>query len=173
METTVSKFEPGMESTNAGNHSVSLDETHGRYLTFWTDSQLFGIPIANVVQIVGVQTITKIPEFPEYAKGIIDLRGSIIPVIDVRLRLHKQEVPYNERTCIIVISIQESLMGLIVDAVDEVAKIEDEAISAPPKISQDTANAYLTGVAKLQSKVILLLDSTKILKADEIAEIIQ
>lgn len=106
-------------------------------------------------------------------KGIIDLRGSIIPVIDVRLRLHKQEVPYNERTCIIVISIQESLMGLIVDAVDEVANIEDEAISASPKISQDTTNAYLTGVAKLQSKVVLLLDSTKILKADEIAEIIQ
>lgn len=164
METTVSKIEPGTES---------LDETRGKYLTFWTDSQLFGIPIANVVQIVGVQTITKIPEFPEYAKGIIDLRGSIIPVIDVRLRLHKQEVPYNERTCIIVISIQESLMGLIVDAVDEVANIEDEAISASPKISQDTTNAYLTGVAKLQSKVVLLLDSTKILKADEIAEIIQ
>ncbi|HEX3038218.1 MAG TPA: chemotaxis protein CheW [Oscillospiraceae bacterium] len=163
-----------IESPSEANlHSQGSDEMYGKYLTFWADSQLFGIPIADVVQIVGVQTITKIPEFPEYAKGIIDLRGSIIPVIDVRLRLHKEEIPYDERTCIIVTNIQENLIGLIVDSVNEVANIEDENISQPPKIAKDTTNAYLTGVAKLQDKVVLLLNTEKILKNEEIAEIIQ
>jgi purine-binding chemotaxis protein CheW len=153
--------------------SQGSDEMYGKYLTFWADNQLFGIPIADVVQIVGVQTITKIPEFPDYAKGIINLRGSIIPVIDVRLRLHKEEIPYDERTCIIVTNIQESLIGLIVDSVNEVANIEDENISQPPKITKDTTNAYLTGITKLQDKVVLLLNSEKILKNEEVLEIIQ
>lgn len=151
----------------------SFEKTSGRYLTFWTDNQLFGIPIASVEQIVKIQTITTIPEFPEYAKGIIDLRGSIIPVIDVRLRLHKQEVPYNDRTCIIVTSIQQNLVGLIVDEVDEVTKIEDEAISNPPKMTSNVTNTYLTGIAKLADKVVLLLDSEKILKNEELVEIMQ
>lgn len=164
-----------IENPSAANLHSSLgsDEMYGKYLTFWADNQLFGIPIADVVQIVGVQTITKIPEFPNCAKGIINLRGSIIPVIDVRLRLHKPEIPYDERTCIIVTNIQESLIGLIVDSVNEVANIEDENISQPPKITKDNTNAYLTGIAKLQDKVVLLLNTEKILKNEEIAEIIQ
>lgn len=143
--------------------SSEFDEMSGKYLTFWTDSQLFGIPIADVVQIVGVQTITTIPEFPEYAKGIINLRGSIIPVIDMRLRLHKTEIAYNERTCIIVINTQKNLIGFIVDAVDEVTKIEGESISNPPKMTADPSNDYLIGIAKIESKVVLLLDTDKIL----------
>jgi purine-binding chemotaxis protein CheW len=151
----------------------NFDEMAGKYLTFWTDNQLFGIPISDVVQIVGVQKITPIPEFPDYAKGIIDLRGSIIPIIDVRLRLHKQEIPYNEHTCIIVTNIQKNLVGLIVDAVDEVTQIEDEKISEPPKIATDVTNSYLTGIAKLEEKVVLLLDSEKILRNEELADIVQ
>lgn len=151
----------------------NFDEMEGKYLTFWTDNQLFGITIANVVQIVGVQKITPIPEFPKYAKGIIDLRGSIIPIVDVRLKLHKQEIPYNERTCIIVTNIQQNLIGFIVDAVDEVTKIEIENISDPPKMSSDCTNTYLTGIAKLQNKVILLLNTEKMLNDDEISNIVQ
>lgn len=148
-------------------------EAAGRYLTFWTDNQLFGIPIASVEQIVKMQEITSIPEFPDYAKGIIDLRGNIIPIIDVRLRLHKQEIAYNDRTCIIVTNIQQNLIGLIVDAVDEVTKLDKEKISAPPKVSTDSTNEYLTGIAKSDEKIILLLNSDKILQDDELAEIVQ
>lgn len=143
--------------------SGNSDELSGKYLTFWTDHQLFGIPIADVVQIVGVQSITQIPEFPEYAKGIINLRGSIIPIVDMRIRFHKQEISYNERTCIIIANIQQTLIGLIVDAVDEVTKIEEANISNPPKMTADTANAYLIGIAQFQDKVVLLLDLKKIL----------
>jgi purine-binding chemotaxis protein CheW len=155
---------------NELDHQISLsnsDGMHGKYLTFWTDEQLFGIPIADVEQIVGVQKITPIPESSEYAKGIINLRGSIIPVIDMRLRLHKKEVQYNERTCIIVTNIQQNLVGLIVDAVDEVAKFEDENISDPPKMSTDFTNDYLTGIAKTENKVVLMIDPEKILMNEE------
>lgn len=149
------------------NSSSEFDEMSGKYLTFWTDDQLFGIPIADVVQIVGVQKITQIPEFPECAKGIIDLRGSIIPVIDMRLRLHKHEIAYNERTCIMVVNIQQRLIGLIVDAVDAVTKIDDENISNPPKMAKDVTNDYLTGIAKLENKVVLLLNTDKVLNNNE------
>lgn len=143
-------------------------EMYGKYLTFWTENQLFGVPIADVVQIVGLQEITKIPEFPEYAKGIINLRGNIIPLIDVRLRFHKEEAPYNERTCIIVTNINDNSIGFIVDAVDAVTDIGDECISQPPKLAADTTNTYLTGVAKLENKVVLLLDTGKILNEDTV-----
>lgn len=143
-------------------------EMQGKYLTFWTDRQLFGVPIADVVQIVGMQQITSIPDFPPYAKGIINLRGAIIPVIDVRLRFHKPEVPYNERTCIIVTHIQQHAAGLIVDAVDEVTDIDDSLISAPPKMSASELQAdYLTGIGKLEQKIVLLLDIGKIVSKHE------
>lgn len=143
-------------------------ETQGKYLTFWTNEQLFGVPIADVVQIVGMQTITAIPEFPDYAKGIINLRGIIIPIIDVRLRLRKAEAEYNERTCIIVSTINERNIGFIVDAVDAVTKIDDENISAPPVISSDTVNTYLTGVATLENRVVLLLNTSKMVSEDDV-----
>lgn len=147
---------------------VDTDGLVDKYLTFWTDSQLFGVPIADVVQIVGMQEITSIPEFPDYAKGIINLRGTVIPVIDVRLRLHKPEAEYNERTCIIVTNVNKSNVGFIVDAVDEVTNINEQDISVPPKVSDKTENAFLTGIGKRDNRVILLLDTSKILRDDEI-----
>jgi purine-binding chemotaxis protein CheW len=155
----------------SGNAAADLDEMKGRYLTFLVDKQTFGIPIADVVQIVGVQEITKVPEFPDYAKGIINLRGNIIPLIDVRLRFHKEEIPYNERTCVIVTSIADRSIGLVVDSVDEVSTIGDEEISPPPRFSSDYTNNFITGVGLHSSKIILLLDTQKILGSAEIASL--
>jgi len=158
----------GEELIGTDLFSENAAEMEGKYLTFWTDQQLFGVPIADVVQIVGIQQITAIPDFPEYAKGIINLRGAIIPVIDVRLRFRKPETEYNERTCIIVTSIHDNAVGLIVDAVDEVTDIGDEAISVPPKMNnKDCSNSYLTGIGKLDQKIVLLLDTSKILSENE------
>ncbi len=145
------------EITMAQKQSTS--EMENKYLTFWTDGQLYGVPIADVVQIIGIQEITAIPEFPSYAKGIINLRGSITPVIDVRLRFNKEEIPYNERTCIIVTKIRELLAGFIVDSVDEVTVIEEENISQPPRVGNDLDSHYVVGIGKLENRVILLLDS--------------
>lgn len=144
------------------------DTLKNKYLTFYTDNQLFGIPIADVVQIVGMQDITTVPEFPSYAKGVINLRGSIIPIIDVRLRLKKEEITYNERTCIIVTTINDSYIGFIVDSVNEVANIQIENISNPPRMGTDYINTYITGIAKLNSGIVLLMDLKKILNDKEI-----
>lgn len=153
------------------NEQSEIDEMKGKYLTFWTDGQLFGVPIADVVQIIGIQEITPIPDSPDYAKGVINLRGNIIPVIDVRIRFRKPEEPYNERTCIIVTNIEENYIGFIVDSVDEVTTISDENISPAPKVSKDHTNAYLNGIGKLENKVVLLLDTSKILNDEEMQEV--
>ena len=159
------------DNQNAVNEKLlaeqkTASEMEGKYLTFLTDRQLFGVPIADVVQIVGIQTITEVPEFPSYAKGIINLRGSIIPLIDVRLRFGKPECEYNERTCIIVTSINEKAIGFIVDEVDAVTNIDDENISDPPKLTDDQTNTFLTGVATVEDRVVLLISTNKLLAED-------
>ncbi|MEG0778286.1 MAG: chemotaxis protein CheW [Oscillospiraceae bacterium] len=146
---------------------LDTSEMDGKYLTFWTDGQLFGVPIAHVVQIVGMQKITEVPEFPYFAKGIINFRGTIIPVLDVRLRLGKQETEYNERTCIIVTDISSSIVGFIVDEVDAVMPIDDSLISPPPQVSGGS-EGFVTGVGKLEGRVVLLMDTRTLVGAEEL-----
>lgn len=168
----VEKGAKNMEITAAGAVPQTLleidtKEMDGKYLTFWIEGQLFGIPIVHVVQIVGMQPITQVPEYPSYAKGIINLRGTIIPLIDVRARLDKTQTDYNERTCIIVTDINTMHVGFIVDEVDSVLAIADELICPPPKLS-DNADSYITGVGRLEAKVVLLLDPRKILSSEDL-----
>lgn len=146
----------------------STDEIEGKYLSFWTDNQLFGVPIVDVVQIVGMQAITVIPDYPYYAKGIINLRGTIIPITDVRLRLGKPEADYTDRTCIIVTSIHDAFFGFVVDAVNEVTYITAEQIAPPPKMTAGESR-FLTGVAQVEEKLILIIDTAKLLGEDGIA----
>ncbi|MEG2073358.1 MAG: chemotaxis protein CheW [Angelakisella sp.] len=147
-------------------------EMDGKYLTFFTGKQLFGVPICDVVQIVGIQVITEVPEFPQYAKGIINLRGTIIPVIDVRLRFGMAEKPYDEHTCIIVTLIHDVAIGFIVDSVDSVTDIESENICPPPKVSSDYTGSYLTGIAKHMGKVVLLMDTQKLLSDELVSSLV-
>lgn len=151
--------------------TLDSSEMEGKYLSFWTDQQLFGVAISDVVQIVGVQEITELPESPPYVKGIINLRGSIIPVIDVRLRLGKPEKEYDERTCIIVTSIHDTVMGFVVDAVDEVTAIEPRDILPPPQITADYTASFLTGIAKHEGRVVLIINTMKLLGRDEAEEL--
>lgn len=164
----------GLNSKESMNEILaSASEMEGKYLTFWIDKQLFGVPIADVMQIVGMQAITEIPEFPDYAKGIINLRGSIIPLIDVRLRINKAEEEYNERTCIIVCSINEKQLGFIVDEVNEVTAIDNENIDPPPLISESSSNAYVTGVAKHGNNIVLLMDVCRMLTGETLEGLLQ
>ena len=158
-----------------------IDESHMRYLTFLMDNQLFGLPIAEVVQITQMQEIIPLPEQSHYVKGIVNLRGQIVPVIDMRLRLGKQEADFAERTCIIITHVRGNDFGLIVDEVDEVTDIQAEQISAPPKIGADSdkVNDYITGIAQLKKggnqkdRVVLLLHAEKILGETEFASLSQ
>ncbi len=144
------------------------DTQYGKFLTFSLGKEEFGIEIKYVTEIVGIQPITVVPEVPAYIKGIINLRGKIIPVIDVRIKFGKEEVEYNDRTCIIVIDIHDVLTGLIVDNVAEVLTIPDENIVPPPDYKTGFRNRYVKSIGKVGNEVKLLLDCAKILTDDEI-----
>jgi len=143
------------------------DTQKGRFLTFKLGDEVFGLEIKYVTEIVGIQPITKIPEVPEYVKGIINLRGKVISVIDVRIKFKKEPIDYNERTCIIVIDIDDMSIGLIVDEVSEVLTIKDEDIVPPPSYKTGFENEYIKGVGKYKDGVKLLLDSNKLLTNKE------
>ncbi|SPF34366.1 Chemotaxis signal transduction protein [Candidatus Desulfosporosinus infrequens] len=143
------------------------DTQKGKFLTFCMGNDFYGIEIKYVTEIVGLQPITEIPEMPEYIKGIINLRGKIIPVMDVRLRFRKPFREYNDRTCIVVIEINEVSVGLIVDSVSEVIAIPDEEIVVPPSMAKE-GNKYIKGIGKVGTDVKLLLDSDKVLNDTEL-----
>lgn len=158
----------GAPALDQFEQTFDTTQVEGKHLTFWVDHQLYGMPIDAVVQIVGVHEIVSLPEYPEYVKGIINLRGSIIPIIDVRIRFHKEELSYNERTCIIVTSIADKHVGFVVDSVDEVCDIQTGDIVDTPTIASDAGSTFLTGVGKLNGKIVLLLDVSKMIDSDKI-----
>lgn len=142
------------------------DTLAGRFLTFQLDREVYGIEIRNVTEIIGIQTITEVPQLPEYIKGIINLRGKIIPVMDVRFRFKKNFREYNDRTCVIVVNIQELSIGLIVDSVSEVIAIPETEIVAPPDVTKE-GNKFIKGIGKVGSDVKLLLDCDKLLTYED------
>jgi len=147
---------------------LAEDTQKGKFLTFSVGKEDYGIEIKHVTEIIGIQEITEIPELPGYVKGIINLRGKIIPVMDVRLRFKKEPREYNDRTCIIVIDIRDISIGLIVDNVSEVLSIVDENVVPPPDIRTGFHNRYVRGIGKVGSEVKLLLDCDKLLNDEEI-----
>jgi len=145
-------------SEHQGEQEQQEDTMRGRFITFAVDREMYAIEIRYVTEIVGIQPINRLPETPAHIKGIINLRGKIIPVVDMRLKFKKEPAAYNDRTCIIVIDIQQISAGLIVDEVAEVIAIEDESISPPPKRGTGADCRYLSGIGKVGDEVKLLLD---------------
>ncbi|MCX7772491.1 MAG: chemotaxis protein CheW [Clostridia bacterium] len=146
------------------------DTMEGKYLTFTLGTEVYGIEIRYVTEIIGIQPITEVPELPAYMRGIINLRGKIIPVMDVRLRFKKPAKEYNDRTCIIVVDIGEMSIGLIVDMVSEVLSIPGENIVDPPVINKE-GNRYIKGIGKAGNDVKLLLDCHSLLNEQDIESI--
>jgi purine-binding chemotaxis protein CheW len=134
------------------------DTMRGLFITFAVDGETYGIDIRYVTEIVGLQPISPLPEAPGHIKGIINLRGSIIPVVDLRLKFKKEPAEYTDRTCILVIETKDILAGLIVDEVSEVAALNDNDISPPPSFGAGTECRYLSGIGKAGREVNLLLD---------------
>lgn len=143
------------------------DTQKGKFLTFVIGSESYGIEIKYVTEIIGIQSITELPELPEYIRGIINLRGKIIPVMDVRLRFRKPFREYDDRTCVVVIDIDEISIGLIVDSVSEVLSISDGEIVPPPEVNK-TGNRYIKGIGKVGNEVKLLLDCNKLLNEEDV-----
>lgn len=156
--------------TETMNETVELEEEDtlkGKVLVFLIDNEEYGIEIRYVTEIIGIQTITQVPELPSYIKGVINLRGKIIPIMDVRIRFKKEAREYDDRTCIIVVDIQGIPIGLVVDRVSEVISIPDEDIAPPPDLNR-AFQKYIKGIGKVGDQVKLLLDADKLLEDDEI-----
>lgn len=159
-----------MLEDNIGIQNALESTQKGKYLTFSLDEEFYGIDIINVTEIVGIQPIVVMPELPSFLKGVINLRGEIIPVMDARNRFDKDEVEYNDRTCIVVVDVKQASIGIIVDAVSEVLSMEDKNI-VPPPLLVSGAQSYVKAIGKDEDQVILILDCERIIDDDELGEI--
>ena len=148
---------------------VQRDTQKGKYVTFKSGNEYFGLKIQYVNEIIGYQEITAIPESEEYIKGLINLRGKIIPVIDVRLRFKQDPFEYTDRTCIIVINVNQLVVGLIVEKIAEVVEIQEENILPAPSIGKadKSQNKYVYGIGKVGDQIKLLLNPDRLLNDEE------
>lgn len=146
------------------------DSQKGKFMTFQTGKEFFGISISYVNEIIAMQPIAAIPEVDDYIKGLINLRGKIIPVIDVRVRFKMEPTEYTDRTCIIVIDVKSTMIGLIVERIAEVDTIADDSIVPPPSLGrkEHEHNKYVYGLARTGDVVKLLIDPEKLIRQDDI-----
>lgn len=154
-----------MSAENITVSKDALDDLSGRYLTFYIDDTFYGIELLHILEIISIQSITSVPSLPHYYKGLINLRGKVVPVIDVRLKFNQEERAYDEKNCIIVVTIQDMQVGLIVDSVAEVVTIEEDQKNDPPELGGNSAR-YLSSIARVGDKVILNIDCDKFFQND-------
>ena len=147
------------------------DAMKDRYLTFRVGDEVFGIDIMYVTEIVGMQKITEVPDMPDFVRGVVNLRGQVIPVIDIRARFSMETREYDDRTCIIVVNFDEKSIGIIVDMVNEVLDIPSENISAPPNVGTSEKSRYINGMGRVNESVKILLDVQKLLTETEMNQL--
>ena len=149
-----------------------IQERDGKYLTFSLSGEEYGISILKIKEIIGMMPITTVPQTPEFVKGVINLRGKVIPVIDLRLRFMMEGIDYTERTCIIVVEIEGAsgtvMIGIVVDSVSEVLNIKSEDIEDTPAFGTRLNTEYILGMAKIEGSVKILLDINSVLSSGEI-----
>ncbi|GMT48655.1 MAG: chemotaxis protein CheW [bacterium] len=143
-----------------------------KFITFFLDNEEYAVEIQKVREIIGIMDITPIPNIPDYIKGVLNLRGKVIPVIDLRLKFGMESKEYGDRTSIIVMEIdinnRRSSIGTVVDMVSEVLQISDEDFEETPSFGVDVNTNFIQGMAKVKGKVKILLDIEKVLTADDL-----
>jgi purine-binding chemotaxis protein CheW len=153
----------------------AMADREGKYLTFTLDEEEYGIGILKIKEIIGMMPITPVPQTPEFVKGVINLRGKVIPVVDLRLRFGMDSIDYNERTCIIVVEIDGQagtvMIGIVVDSVSEVLNIKGEDIEDTPTFGTKLNTDYILGMAKMEGSVKILLDIDKVLTGKELSQL--
>jgi len=158
-----------------GHEASAAVNREGKYLTFTLASEDYGIGILKVKEIIGIMAITTVPQTPDYVKGVINLRGKVIPVIDLRLKFAMEDMAYTERTCIIVVEISgggnKIMMGILVDSVSEVLNIKSSDIEDTPNFGSQLNTDYILGMAKMGERVKILLDINRVLSDAEFAAV--
>ncbi|ODS31258.1 MAG: purine binding chemotaxis protein [Candidatus Scalindua rubra] len=139
-----------------------------KFLTFSLGNEEYGVEILKVKEIIGLMDITTVPQSPDYMKGVINLRGKVIPIIDLRLKFSMAEAERTQETCIIVVEVNNSLIGIIVDSVSEVLDIMSEEIEETPSFGHGIDTNFIKGLGKTKGKIIILLDIEKVLTSEDI-----
>ena len=153
------------------NDEFSIAAKPGKYLIFFLDKELYGIEIMLVQEIIGIMQVTRVPKTPDYMRGVINLRGKVIPLIDIRIKFGLEKKEDAKKTCIIVVQInikgEDSTIGIIVDEVSEVINISRENIQPPPSVGMTVDTSIITGLGKTDENVIMLLDVNSIFNKDD------
>ena len=161
-----------LTALSASTPGRKSDERAGKYLTFMIGKEEFGVAVLKVREIMGIQDITAVPQTPPYLKGVINLRGKVIPVVDLRLKFGLPSIEYTQRTCIIVVQVEAGstslLMGTVVDEVSEVITMAAGDIEDTPDFGASVPTTYILGMAKIKGKVKILLDINEVLTSQEI-----
>jgi len=150
----------------------------GKYLTFTLGRESYGIPVLQVREIIRHTAITAVPQLPDYIKGVLNLRGKVIPIVDLRLKFRLEHAEVAERTCIVVVQVALSSgtrvsMGLIVDGVESVANVLANDIEPTPDFGAQIHTAYILGMAKLENRVVALLDIDQVVASETIEQVQQ
>ena len=159
-----------MKSTNDIHEELLKEEVEtleGKYLTFQIGKENYGIEIRYITEIIGIRNITPLPNVPDYIKGVMNLRGQVIPIIDVRLRFKFEDRKYDEHTCIVVVNMENTVVGLVVDRVAEVIDIAGIDIEPPPKVKKNRSSRFMKGLGMIGTTVRILLDVKKLLYDEE------
>ena len=156
----------------------ALDHLAGKYLTFFLENEEYGVDVLNVQEIISMVNITRVPQTPPFVKGVINLRGLVIPVIDLRLKFHMEGQEYTKKTCIMVVEVRTDerkphSMGLIIDKISEVLNLEGKDIEPTPEFGASIKTEFITGVAKHNGSIKILLDINAVLSAEEMGMIQQ
>ena len=149
--------------TQTLNKETNLNLRAGKYLTYELSGEEYGIEILKVREIIGIMEITAVPRMPDYVEGVINLRGKVIPVVDLRLKFGMIKAERSSETCVIVVDVKGTLMGVLVDRVSEVLDIRSEDIEDAPKVGVSVDTDFILGMAKAKGSVKILLDIDKVL----------
>jgi len=166
-----------METAVMNQAVKAAADREGKYLTFALAGEEYGIGILKVKEIIGLMAITTVPQTPGYVKGVINLRGKVIPVADLRLKFGMEAMAYTDRTCIIVVEIKGAdrtvLMGIVVDSVSEVLNIKAADIEDTPNFGSKLNTAFILGMAKTNGSVKILLDIDRVFREEELSSLAQ
>lgn len=155
------------QGAQAMNRQASTDEL--QLVSFTIGSEEFGVDILKVQEINRMVEITRVPQAPPYVEGVINLRGKVIPIVDLRKRFGLDMKPHDKNTRIVVVDIGGTILGMIVDAVSEVLRLSAATIEAPPEIATGVHSDYIKGVAKLEDRLLIFLDLSRVIDVSEVA----
>ena len=164
----VAQHEAARGVRGARQSAAKATTTHGEYLTFRLGGEEYGIDILKVQEIRGYDAVTHIANTPEYVKGVINLRGIIVPIIDLRIKFSVGEATYHEFTVVIIINVLGKVVGIVVDGVSDVVALSEEQIKPAPEFGGSLDTRYLTGLGTLNGEMLILVDIEKLIASDEL-----